>query len=73
MVTKLNGQVICDSKAVYRAEKVGKSTGAEKAGKSTGGMSGMLSDMSLCMKSVDVKKGDVLSLSANYDYAKHES
>jgi hypothetical protein len=64
MVTKLNGRVICDSKAIYKAEKVGKSTG---------GMSGMLSDMSICMESVDVKKGDVLSMEANYDMAKHES
>jgi hypothetical protein len=64
MVTKLNNKVVCDSKAIYKAETVGKSTG---------GMSGMLSDMSLCMKSFDVKKGDVLSMEANYDMAKHES
>ena len=64
MVTRLNGKVVCDSKAIYKAEVVGKSTG---------GMSGMLSDMSLCMKTFDVKKGDVLSMEANYDMAKHES
>ena len=68
MVTKLNNQVICDSKAIYKAEAVG-NTG----GKSGGGMSGMLSDMSLCMKSIDVKKGDILSMEANYDMEKHVS
>jgi hypothetical protein len=66
MVTKLNGQVVCDSRAIYKAETV-------SSAKSSGGMTGMLSDMTTCMKPIDVKKGDVLSMDANYDMEKHES
>jgi hypothetical protein len=66
MVLKLNGKVICDSRAVYKAENV-------LSGNSNGGMAGMISDMTMCLTPVDVKKADVLSMEANYNMEKHES
>jgi hypothetical protein len=64
MVLKLNGNTVCDSKAVYEAAAVGE---APKQGT----MSGMLSDMTMCLKHIDVKKGDILTMEANYDSEKH--
>jgi hypothetical protein len=34
-------------------------------------MGGMLSDMSGCLKNIDVKKGDKLTMDAFYDLEKH--
>jgi hypothetical protein len=65
MVLKLNGAIICDSRAEYRAESVAGHGGSER------GMEGMISNMKMCLKSVDVKKGDKLSMEANYDMKKH--
>jgi hypothetical protein len=67
MVLKLNGKVICDSNAVYKAENV------DAATLTGGGMSPMISDMSICLTPVNVKKGDLLTMEANYDMLKHNS
>lgn len=68
MVLKLNGTVICDSKAEYRSDNI-----AGHPGAGGGGMEGMISNMKMCLKPVDVKKGDKLSMEANYDNIKHPS
>jgi Stress up-regulated Nod 19 len=67
MVLKLNGELVCDSKAEYNAGAVG--------GHSSGGhgdsAEGMLSNMSACSKGINVKKGDQIYMEANYDLEKH--
>jgi hypothetical protein len=66
MVLKVNGKVICESKAVYNAANI-----ADGGAKTVGGMSGMISDMTMCVEPVDVKKGDVVSMEADYDTDLH--
>jgi hypothetical protein len=65
MVLRLNGEIICDSRAEYRAESVAGHGGSD------GGMEGMISNMRECLIPVDVKKGDKLSMEAHYDMNKH--
>jgi len=67
MVLKLNGETICDSKAIYNAGAVG----THQGGGHDGGMGGMLSDTSGCLKSIAVKKGDKIEMEANYDMELH--
>ena len=55
----LNGKVICDSKAIYG----GISTNA--------GDQGTISAMQYCTNPTKVKKGDVITLEANYDLELH--
>jgi hypothetical protein len=58
MVLKPNGKEICDSRAIYQAQTVGKHGGGGGGG---GRMEGMITDMGMCVKPVDVKKGGRLS------------
>lgn len=55
----LNGKVICDSKAIYG----GVSTNA--------GDQGTIAAMQYCTNPTKVKKGDVMTLEANYDLELH--
>jgi len=55
----LNSKVICDSKAIYG----GLSTNA--------GDQGTISAMQYCTSPIKVKKGDIMTLEANYDLDLH--
>ena len=74
MVFRLNGKEICDSRTKYNAAAVGENSqaSAEPAGHGHGGMGGgMMSGISICMNDTVYKKGDKLSISANYDLDLH--
>jgi len=74
LLIKINGQVVCDSLAIYQNEAVGTNAGshgnADPMG-TPGGMSNMISDMVTCWEPREVTKGDKLYLEANYDLDKH--
>jgi hypothetical protein len=55
----INGKLVCDSKALYG----GISTNA--------GDQGTISAMQYCTSPIKVKKGDTISLDANYDLELH--
>lgn len=59
MIATLNGVEVCRSGAIYS----GPST--------TPGDQGALSAMQYCNKSIKVKKGDIMTLEANYDLELH--
>ena len=63
-MVKINGQVVCDSKAVYGGD--GRSSKDEN-GKAKETLSGQTD----CPPALKVKKGDKLSLVANYDLELH--
>lgn len=70
MVFDLNGKQICDSRTEYNAAAVG-SKPAE-GGHSHGGMDeAMMGGISICANGTDYKKGDKLSIAANYDLGLH--
>lgn len=64
MVLKLNGAVICDSRAIYGG-------GSSTAMSSDGSTWETINAMTECETPVRVKKGDFLTLEANYDLVKH--
>jgi hypothetical protein len=59
LMATLNGKVICDSKAIYG----GVSTNA--------GDQGTIAAMQYCTNPTKVKKGDIMTLEANYDLELH--
>jgi len=67
MVFRLNGKVICDSRTEYNAAAVGENIGQGHAGMN----GGMMSGISICMNDTVYKKGDKLSITANYDLDLH--
>jgi len=74
MLFKLNGKPICDSRTEYNAPVVGDDgkAGPQPGGHLHGGMNdGMMSGISICMNGTDYKKGDRLSITANYDLDLH--
>ncbi len=71
MVFKLNGETVCDSKAEYNAQAVGAHSEGGGHAAAEGMAGGMLSNMSGCLKSIAVKKGDKVEMEANYDAEKH--
>jgi hypothetical protein len=74
MVFSLNGKQICDSRTEYNAPAVGVNSqaGAKAGGHSHGGMEdGMMGGITICMNGTDYKKGDKLSIAANYDVDLH--
>jgi hypothetical protein len=71
MVFKINGKEVCDSKAEYKAAKVGAHPELGSHGGEADG--GMISNMSDCMNGIDVKKGDRIEAEAYYDMEKHPS
>jgi hypothetical protein len=73
MVFSLNGKQVCDSRTEYNAAAVGGSqAGAQAGGHGHGGMNeGMMGGISICMDGTDYKKGDKLSIAANYDLDLH--
>jgi hypothetical protein len=74
MVFRLNGKLICDSRTEYKAAAVGEhiQAGAEPGGHGHGSMDGgMMSGISICMNDTVYKKGDKLSITANYDLDLH--
>jgi hypothetical protein len=74
MLFKLNGKEICDSRTEYNAPVPGEDgkTGTQPGGHLHGGMNeGMMSGISICMNGTDYKKGDRLSITANYDLDLH--
>jgi hypothetical protein len=70
MVFSLNGKQICDSRTNYNAAVIG---GSSPAGdQSHGGMNeGMMGGISICRDGINYKKGDNLSIAANYDLDLH--
>jgi hypothetical protein len=76
MVFSLNGKQICDSRTEYNAAAVGGSiqadANAQPGGHGHGGMDeGMMGGITICMDGTDYKKGDKLSIAANYDLDLH--
>jgi len=74
MVFGLNGKQICDSRTEYNAAAVGENSqaGAQPGGHSHGGINGgMMGGITICMNGTDYKKGDKLSIAANYDLDLH--
>jgi hypothetical protein len=71
MVFSLNGKMICDSRTEYNAAAVGATS--QPAGHSHGGdmNEGMMGGITLCANGTDYKKGDKLSIAANYDLGLH--
>ena len=66
MVFSINGKQICDSRTDYSAAAVGGNGPA--GGHSHGGMDeGMMGGISICTEETVYKKGDKLSIEANYD------
>lgn len=59
MTATLNGKIICESGAIYG----GVSTNA--------GDKGTIAAMQYCSKPIKVKKGDIMTLEANYDLDLH--
>jgi hypothetical protein len=70
VVFRLNGQEICDSRAEYKASAVG-SLAPGHSHQGGNSEDGMLSGMTGCMKPINVKKGDKVSVEAFYDVEKH--
>jgi hypothetical protein len=64
MVFSLNGKQICDSRSKYKAAAV-------RENGQTGTGEGMMSGTTICMDGTDYKKGDKLSIAANYDLNLH--
>jgi hypothetical protein len=73
MVFSLNGKQICDSRTEYNAPAVGEGqAGTQPSGNHHGGLNGgMMSGISICMNETAYKKGDKLSIAANYDLDLH--
>jgi hypothetical protein len=66
---RLNNQTVCDSQADYlqaplQAASMGKESGHDHADST-------LKGMSECSTPVQLKKGDLLSVTANFDAEKH--
>jgi hypothetical protein len=59
LVAKLNGKVICDSKAIYGGISM------------NAGDQGTISRMGYCFGPTKVIKGDIINLEANYDLDLH--
>jgi hypothetical protein len=64
MVFSLNGKQICDSRTEYNAVAVGEHSHAGTGER-------MMSGISICMNDTYYKKGDKLSIAANYDLNLH--
>jgi hypothetical protein len=72
MVFDLNGKQICDSRTEYNAAAVGSKPAADAGHSHGGGMDGgMMGGITLCANVTDYKKGDKLSIAANYDLGLH--
>jgi hypothetical protein len=65
-VVKVNGKVNCDSKAIY-----GGSTATAKM--EDGRLWETINQMTHCIDPFPIKKGDNITVEANYDYVKHPS
>jgi hypothetical protein len=63
-VVKVNGQVVCDSKAVYGGDGRSSKDGNGKTEET-------LSGQTDCSPALKVKKGDKLAVLANYDLELH--
>jgi hypothetical protein len=74
MAFSINGKQICDSRTEYNAAAVTGSgpASAQPAGHGHEGMNeAMMGGISICLDGTDYKKGDKLSIEANYDLDLH--
>jgi hypothetical protein len=71
MAFQLNGKEICDSRTEYNAVAPGAAPPAE-AGHGHGAVDeNMMGGISICQDLAEYKKGDKLSIAANYDLDLH--
>jgi hypothetical protein len=63
MITNLNGNPVCDSRAVYSTPDSAVANGGQAKWET-------INAMTKCTKPIQVKKGDIVTLEAHYDFNK---
>jgi hypothetical protein len=66
LVVRINGKEMCDSQAIYGGS-------AATAKMEDGRVWETINHMTRCINPILVKKGDNMTIEANYDFAKHPS